>query len=130
MVKQIVNPPTVSTPRGYSHAVKKAGVPVHIAGQVAIDSSGAVVGPDDIEAQARQAFANLAAVVAACGGSMADIVKTTVFVTDLGYRPAVAAARQEHWPDGDFPASTFVVISSLALPELLVEVEAVAVVEQ
>jgi enamine deaminase RidA (YjgF/YER057c/UK114 family) len=129
MVKQIVNPPTVSTPRGYSHAVRKAGVPVHVAGQVSIDPSGAVVGPGDIEAQARQAFANLAAVVGACGGSMADIVKTTVFVTDLGYRPAVAAARQEHWPDGDFPASTFVVISSLALPELLVEVEAVAMIE-
>ena len=130
MAKQIVNPPAVATPRGYSHAVKKAGVVVHIAGQVALDASGAVVGPGDIDAQARQAFANVAAVVGACGGSMADVVKTTVFVTDLSYRPAVATARQEHWPHGDFPASTFVVITSLAVPELLVEVEAVAVLDE
>ena len=129
MAKQIVNPPTVSTPRGYSHAVKKAGVPLHIAGQVALDSSGAVVGVGDAEAQARQVFANLASVVSAAGGTMADIVKVTVFVTDIGCRPAVNAARQEHWPDGDFPASTFVAISSLVLPELLVEVEAVAILD-
>jgi enamine deaminase RidA (YjgF/YER057c/UK114 family) len=129
MAKEIVNPATVLTPRGYSHAVKKSGTPVFIAGQVGADREGNIVGPGDAEAQARQVFANLAEVVAACGGSMADIVKVNVFVTDLGYRSAVQAARRTWWPEGDYPASTFVVISSLAAPEFLIEVEAVAMID-
>lgn len=127
--REVVNPPGVLGPVGYSHVVRKSGTPVFIAGQVGADAAGAVVGPGDPEAQARQVFANLRTVVAACGGSMADIVKITVYVTDMAHRPAVARARLEHWPDGDFPASTFVVVSSLAMPEWLVEVEAVAMVD-
>ena len=129
MPKQIINPPAVSRPTGYSHAVKKSGTPVYIAGQVSTDASGNVVGEGDIAAQAEQVFTNLRAVVEAAGGTMSDIVKITVFVTDLAYRGAVAAARGKHFAEGDYPASTFVVITSLAAPAFLVEVEAVAVVE-
>jgi len=128
--RRVVNPPGVLEPVGYSHAVLRSGTPVFIAGQVGADASGAVVGPGDADAQARQAFANLRTVVEACGGSMADIVKITVFVTDMAHRPAVARARLEHWPEGDFPASTFLVVSGLALPEWLVEVEAVAMIAE
>lgn len=129
MVKQIVNPTSMATPTGYSHAVKKSGTPVFIAGQVALDSQGRIVGEGDIEAQVEQVYQNLKTVVEACGGTMADIVKLNVYTTDLAYRPAIAAARQRYFPDGQFPASTFVVISSLAQPHFLVEIEAVAMIE-
>jgi enamine deaminase RidA (YjgF/YER057c/UK114 family) len=129
MAKQIVNPASMSTPTGYSYAVKKSGTPVFIAGQVALDGAGKVVGEGDAAAQAEQVYQNLKTVVEACGGTLADIVKLNVYTTDLSYRPAIAAARQKHFSDGQFPASTFVVISSLASPQFLVEIEAVAMIE-
>ena len=129
MPKEIINPSSMSAPTGYSYAVKKGGTPVHIAGQVALDGQGRLVGEGDAGAQAEQVYQNLRMVVEACGGSMADIVKLTIYTTDLAYRPAIAAARQRHFPDGQFPASTFVVISSLAQPQFLVEIEAVAMIE-
>jgi len=128
MSKQLINPSTMPKPSGYSYAVKAAGTPVYISGQVAIDGSGALVGEGDAAAQTEQVFQNLRTVVEAAGGSLKDIVKITVYVTDPAYRPAVAAARQKHFADGAYPASTYVVISGLALPQLLVEIEAIAVV--
>ena len=125
--KQIINPAGMAPPSGYSYAVKKAGTPVFISGQVALDGAGKLVGDGDAAAQTEQVFQNLRTVVEACGGTMADIVKITVFVTDPAYRPAVAAARQKHFADGDYPASTYLVVAALAVPQLLVEIEAVAV---
>jgi 2-iminobutanoate/2-iminopropanoate deaminase len=126
--KQIVNPASMSTPTGYSYAAIKGGTPVFIAGQVANDGQGQVVGVGDAEAQVEQVYQNLRTVVEACGGTMDDIVKLTVYTTDLAYRPAIAAARQRHFKEGQYPASTFVVISSLASPQYLVEIEAVAMI--
>lgn len=129
MAKQVINPSSMSAPVGYSYAVKKTGMPVFIAGQVATDGDGKVVGEGDAAAQAEQVYQNLKTVVEACGGAMNDIVKLNVYTTDLAYRPAIAAARAKHFTDGDFPASTFVVISSLATPQFLVEIEAVAMID-
>jgi enamine deaminase RidA (YjgF/YER057c/UK114 family) len=129
MSKQIVNPPNMAAPGGYSYAVKKRGTPVFISGQVALDADGRLVGDGDIAAQTEQAFQNLRTVVAACGGAMSDIVKITIYVTDPAFRPAVAAARQRHFADGGYPASTYLVVSALAVPQLLVEVEAVAMLD-
>jgi enamine deaminase RidA (YjgF/YER057c/UK114 family) len=128
MTKQIINPSTMPAPNGYSYAVKKGGTPIYISGQVAIDGAGKLVGEGDAAAQTEQVFANLRTVVEAAGGSLADIVKLTIYVTDAAYRPAIAAARQKHFADGQYPASTYLVISGLALPQLLVEIEAIAVV--
>ncbi len=129
MTKEIIRPNGMLNSPGYSHAVMKTGAPVFISGQVAQDATGALVGEGDIEAQVRQVFLNLRTVVNACGGSMDDIVKINVYVTDLSHRPAVAAARLAHFRPGFMPASTFVVVSSLADPRMLVEIEAVAMVE-
>ena len=129
MAKQIINPPSMAAPAGYSYAVKKSGTPVYIAGQVAIDGQGRIVGEGDAAAQAEQAFQNLRTVVEACGGRMDDVVKINVYVTDAAYRSAIVAARQRHFKDGQYPASTYVVISALAVPQLLVEVEAVAMID-
>ena len=128
MAKQIINPPQMPAPRGYSYAVKKAGTPVFISGQVAIDGQGQLVGENDAEAQVEQVFRNLRSVVEASGGTLDDVVNLHIYVTDAACRPAVVAARQRHFKEGQYPASTYLVVSALALPQLLVEIEAVAVV--
>jgi enamine deaminase RidA (YjgF/YER057c/UK114 family) len=129
MGKEIVNPPSMSPPSGYSYAVKKSGTPVFIAGQVALDGQGRLVGAGDPAAQVEQVFRNLSTVVQACGGTLADVVKTNVYVTDPSARAAVVEARKRWFADGAPPASTYVVVSALAVPELLVEIEAVAMIE-
>jgi len=129
MPKQIINPSNMAKPSGYSYAVKKRGTPVFISGQVGIDAEGRVVGEGDAAAQTAQAFDNLRTVVEASGGSMDDIVKITIFVTDPSFRGAVVAARQRYFKDGEYPASTYLVVSGLAVPQLLVEVEAVAMLD-
>ena len=128
MAKQIINPSSMPAPAGYSYAVKKSGAPVFISGQVGLDGAGKLVGEGDAAAQTEQVFRNLRTVVEACGGTMDDIVKITIFVTDAAYRPAVAAARQKHFREGAYPASTYLVVSGLAVPQLLVEIEAVAMI--
>lgn len=129
MAKQIINPANMAKPTGYSYAVKKSGTPLFIAGQVALDADGKIIGEGDAAAQVEQVFQNLRTVVTAAGGTMDDIVKLNVYVTDAAYRPAIAAARQRHFKEGLYPASTYVVITALAVPQLLVEIEAVAMID-
>ena len=128
MAKEIINPASMAAPTGYSYAVKKAGTPVYISGQVAQDGAGNLVGKGDAGAQAEQVMQNLKTVCEAAGGTLDDIVRITVYVTDLAYRPAVGAARLKYFSEGNYPGSTFVVVSSLATPDFLVEIEAIAVV--
>jgi len=129
MAKTVINPSTLAAPSGYSYAVKKTGTPVFVSGQVALDGQGKLVGENDVAAQTEQVFANLRTVVEACGGTLDDVVKITIFVTDPSYRPAVAAARSKWFKEGQYPASTYLVVSALAVPQLLVEVEAVAMID-
>lgn len=127
-MKTVINPPEMAAPTGYSYAIKKTGTPVFISGQVALDGKGKLVGENDVAAQVEQVFANLRSVVEACGGTLDDVVKITIYVTDASYRPAVAAARQRHFKEGQYPASTYLVVAGLAVPQLLVEIEAVAMI--
>lgn len=124
MPNEIITPPFVGAARGYSHAVR-VGTTLYVSGQVATDADGAVVGVDDIEAQVAQVWQNLRSVISYAGGTLDDIAKITVFTTDIGYRPAIAAARERAFPNGRYPASTFLVVQSLATPDLLVEIEAI-----
>ncbi len=128
MAKTVVNPSGMAPPTGYSYAIKKSGTPVFISGQVALDAEGKLVGENDVAAQVEQVFRNLRTVVEGCGGTMDDVVKITIFVTDAAYRPAVAAARQRHFREGAYPASAYLVVSGLAVPQMLVEIEAVAMI--
>jgi enamine deaminase RidA (YjgF/YER057c/UK114 family) len=128
MAKQIIKPSTMPKPSGYSYAIKKTGTPLFISGQVGIDNAGRIVGDGDAAAQTEQVFRNLRTVVQAAGGTMDDIVKLTIFVTDPAYRSAVVAGRQNHFKEGEYPASTYLVVSALAVPQLLVEIEAVAMI--
>lgn len=128
MTKRIVNPPHVAAPSGYSHAVVKRGTPVFLAGQVALDADGKLVGEGDAAAQTEQAFQNVRAVLGACGGTLDDVVKLTFYVTDPAHRGAVVEARKRWFPGGSYPASTYLVVAGLAVPQLLVEIDAVAII--
>lgn len=128
MSKTVINPPSLAKPTGYSYAIKKTGTPVFISGQVALDGEGKLVGEGDAAAQTEQVLKNLQAVVEGCGGTLDDVVKLTIFVTDPSYRPAVAAARLKWFKEGEWPASTYLVVSALAVPTMLVEIEAVAMI--
>jgi enamine deaminase RidA (YjgF/YER057c/UK114 family) len=122
------NPSTLATPPGYSHVVVAAGGrTVWIAGQVALDAGGKLVGPGDAEAQVQQVFRNLEAALASAGAGFADVVKLTTFVTSLAVLPAFRAERDRHIERQDAPASTLVQVAALFHPDFLIEVEAVAV---
>src|SRR5262245_41022161 len=123
-----VNPPSFPRPNGYSHAVETTGGrTVYVSGQVSLDSDGKVVGAGDVTAQARQVFENLKTVLAAANASLDDVVKITVFMTDLSGLNAFRRRRTEYFPK-DAPASSLVRVAGLVLPELLIEIEAIAVV--
>ena len=110
----------------YTDGVVAGGL-VFVSGCIAVDGDGRLVGGDDVVAQARQAFANVGAILAAAGAGFSDVVKVTVFLTDIDDRPLVNPVRQELFGDAR-PASTLVEVSRLVVPGARIEVEAVAVV--
>jgi enamine deaminase RidA (YjgF/YER057c/UK114 family) len=123
-----LNPPTLSVPTGYSHVAEvSGGRTIYIAGQVAFDNSGKVVGKGDFAAQATQVFENLKLALAAVGATFENVVKVNTYVTDMSHLPTLREIRGKYY--GKFaPASTLVEIGKLAHPDLMVEIEAVAVV--
>jgi enamine deaminase RidA (YjgF/YER057c/UK114 family) len=104
---------------------------VFVAGQVAVDADGRVVGEGDIKAQATQVYKNLAAVLAEAGCTLRDVVKFTTFIVrNEDWAPFAEWRRAEYpklFPDGVYPANTGVVVVELARPSLVLEVEAIAV---
>jgi enamine deaminase RidA (YjgF/YER057c/UK114 family) len=117
---------------GFSPVVAASGTrTIYTAGQVSIDGHGALVGGDDLAAQTAQAMHNVGLALAAAGATYADIVKITTYV--VNYRPeqrtVIGTARAPFFAGGTPPASTLVGVAALALPEWLVEIEAVAVVD-
>ena len=125
--KTASNPPGVPAPiRGYySNCVKvTAGPLLFVAGQVGMDEHGTI--PTDVAAQAELALRNIAVILKAHGATLADVVKVTVYVTDIKDLDAITPARLKAFPS-DGPASAIVQVGALAFPELKVEIEAVAV---
>jgi 2-iminobutanoate/2-iminopropanoate deaminase len=108
----------------YTDAVR-AGDLLFVSGFVPDDGEGHLVGGDDVVAQTRQVFANLAAVLVAAGATFADVVKVTVYLTDIEDRVRINPVRQEIFGDTR-PASTLVEVSALATPGAKVEIDAVA----
>jgi len=126
---RFVNPPALSTPRGYSHVVE---VPtgsrlVYIAGQVALDSAGRLVGAGDFRAQATQVFENLRHALDAVGATFGDVVKLNYYVLDATQVPALREVRDRYVSAAAPPASTLVEVRRLFRDDLLLEVEATAV---
>jgi enamine deaminase RidA (YjgF/YER057c/UK114 family) len=113
---------------GYTHVVIGSGRVVAISGQVALDAHGQVVGPGDPAAQARQVFENLRRCLAAADATFNDVIKLTYFLTDVAHLPAIRAVRDEFVDPDRRPASSAVQVAALFRPELLLEVEAFALV--
>lgn len=99
-----------------------------LSGQASIDREGGVVGAGDFDAQAKQVFENLAFVLEAGGSSLANVVKVTIYLTDMGNFPKIVELRERHFTP-PYPADTIVEVNALALPELMIEIEAIAVVD-
>jgi enamine deaminase RidA (YjgF/YER057c/UK114 family) len=124
---QRINPPTLPTPPGYSQlAVASGGSLIIIAGQVALDTQGQVIGLGNFAAQTTQVFRNLVAALDAAGATPRHLVKLTTFVTDLSHLPVFRQVRDQFLDPGHLPASTLVQVSRLFRPEFLIEVEAIA----
>jgi enamine deaminase RidA (YjgF/YER057c/UK114 family) len=127
---RIPAPEGVAPAAQYSRVVLGTGRFVAVAGQLALDAEGKLVGEGDPVAQARQVFENLKRCLAAAGATFDDVVKLTFFVTDMAYMPAIRAARAEHIPDDRLPAASAVQVAALVRPEFLMEIEAFAVVAE
>ena len=121
------NPPALSKPTGYTHVVEVPGPAkmVFIAGQIALDKDGNVVGAGDMKAQAEQVFRNLEAALAAAGAKFTDVVKMNTYVTDMDKAPAVREVRAKYFGEAT-PASTLVQVVKLARPEFMLEIEVIA----
>jgi enamine deaminase RidA (YjgF/YER057c/UK114 family) len=134
MAKEIFSPATLPPPVGYSHIAKvNKGTMIYLAGQVSSDASGKLVGEGDFAAQAEQVFKNLKLAVEAAGGTMADIVKMNIYlVAEVGQDevPKLRAVRDRYVNKEKPPASTLVVVTRLARPGWLVEIEVVAALDQ
>ena len=117
--------------RGYTQVVKveTPGTWIYLAGQLPLDKDGKVVGAGDIAAQARAVFENIRLSLAAAGAGLEHVVKLTTFVTDITTHPGpVRRVRAEYFGKKSPPASTMVEVPRFALPEILIEIDAVAVV--
>ena len=124
---QYLKPSTMSQPRDYTQVVKVDNT-VYIAGQVSTTTDGTVVGVGDAEAQVRQVWHNVESAVTSVGGTLQNIVKTTTYVTKIDYAPAVRKVREELFRGSNPPTSTLLVVSELANPDFMIEIESIAVV--
>jgi reactive intermediate/imine deaminase len=129
MEKTQVNPWTWQDRAGFSQAwtVRDAEQVVYVSGQVSVSADGEVVGDGDFEAQVHQVFQNLQTVLTQAGATLDAIVKITIYLTDIT-RLRDFGQLKGRYIEGPQPASTAVEVKALALPGLMLEVEAIAVI--
>ena len=126
-VATLLSPKSIHEPRGYSHTARvRSGTLLFIAGQVALDPSGKLVGTGDFRAQTQQTFQNLQAALEASGGNLRDIVKLNVYVLDVAKLADYREVRDRYIDVNHPPTSTVVQVAALFRPEFLIEIEAVA----
>lgn len=121
-------PAEIADNNAYSYGVLDGDV-LHVSGMVAFAPDGSYVGLGDIDAQARQVFGNLKAVVEEAGGSLDDVVSTTTYLASNEYAAAVGAVRKEFFT-GDVPPTSTVVVAPMAREQFMVEVAAIARITQ
>lgn len=132
---KMLNPDTLGKPLGqYSHIarVKGASELVFIAGQIATDKSGNVVGADDFDAQCRQVYANIETALKAVGAGWSNVVQFTTYLVHSQDIPKLRAFRQREFsrlfPNGGYPPNTLLIVDRLASESYLIEIQAMAVV--
>jgi 2-iminobutanoate/2-iminopropanoate deaminase len=129
--RRVISNPKLPAPmRGgaFSSGVEApAGRTVYVSGQVSMDAEGNVVGEGDIKRQTETILEHVKTVVEEAGGGMDDIVKVTVFITDMGLYDEIHEVRRRYFAE-PYPASSMVEVSALIDPRLLIEIEAVAVI--
>ena len=130
-VARFVKSDTLPPSPGYSQAVEvRPGRVIYVAGQVALDRTGKLVGEGDMRAQAEQVFQNLKAALEASGAKVENVVKLNYYFVDISQLAAVREVRDKFVNAANPPASTAVEVKRLVRPEWLLEVEAVAVVPE
>jgi reactive intermediate/imine deaminase len=123
-----MNPQGLSTPTGYSHVVStRGGKTIYVAGQIALDAKGQLVGKGDLAAQTQQVFENLAIALKAAGATFDHVVKTNYYMRDASQVAVVRGIRSKYLTK-ELPASTLIEVPRLAQPDFLIEIEVVAVV--
>ncbi len=132
---RLYNPDTLAKPSaGYSQVAEVTGGKiVYIAGQVALDKAGNLVGKDDLRAQTQQVFENLKAAVQAAGGDTSNLIKLNIYCAesvDPTQIPVIREIRDKFVNTANPPTSTFVVVKRLVRPEWLIEIDAVAVIDK
>ena len=129
-MRQAIEPNPGRVFPGMSQAVR-IGNHIHVSGQVAFDAQGVIVGPGDPKLQAEQCFRNVAELLAAGGATPADVVSLRCFLVDGDHYPAYADAKNRFLADVAVPpAGTAVIVAGLLVPGLLMEIEAVAILEE
>ena len=130
MEKQLINPAGVAPPSAqYTHLVSVSSKKLlFIAGQVAVDEKGDLVGKNDFKAQAEQAYKNLDAILKSQGATFKNVVKLNTYTTDIANNKSLGEVRRKFIPD-EFPAATLVGVTGLADPDYMIEVEAVAALD-
>ncbi len=127
MVAEIIVPENVVKARGFSHAIK-VGNTIYVSGQTATDEEGNIIGKGDIVAQTERAYENIKRVLETAGASITDIVMLNIYSLDLDGFTRTGEARKKYFGK-HFPAATAVQVNSLLLPDALIEIEAIAVVD-
>jgi enamine deaminase RidA (YjgF/YER057c/UK114 family) len=125
--------PFTTKPTGYTHVVVAGkGKIIFISGQVALNDKGEVVGKGDLEKQTFQVFENLQTCLKAAGASFKEVVKMTTYVKDYKPEqvPIIRKVRSNYLPADQPPASTLIGVQSLVNPDLLIEIEAIAVIPE
>jgi reactive intermediate/imine deaminase len=125
-LKRVSTEPDPYEPYRISQGMR-VGELLFVSGQAAIDERGQLVGVGDFDAQAEQAFRNLERVLEAGGSSLRDVAKVTIFLTDMSNFARIVELRGK-WFSEPYPADSIIQVSALALPELDIEIEAIAVV--
>lgn len=128
---EFVNPTSLPSVKGYSQVViQNRGRTVYIAGQIALDSNGTLIGEGDLAAQTRQVFTNIGLALQAVGASFQDLIKLTYFLTDISQIAIVREIRDQFIRTDQPPASSAFEVSRLFRDDLLIEIEAIALIPE
>jgi reactive intermediate/imine deaminase len=128
MLKKVITPKTLHRPFGYAHAIQIDNT-IYISGQIPLDQEMNVVGKNDIAAQTERVYENLRKVIEEAGGSMSSIVMLNIYCTDLeAYDKKTRHLRKKYFGDY-YPATTAIEVKRLYRPDFMIEVEAIAVLD-